>query len=53
MLESCKSAQERWGGVSELIENWLEERRILLVLYCSISGVKEPEDKRPLQIKNK
>ncbi|SFX23219.1 Rsd/AlgQ family anti-sigma factor [Marinospirillum alkaliphilum] len=33
MLESCKSAQERWGGVHQLIDRWLEERRQLLVSY--------------------
>ncbi|MCK2184414.1 sigma D regulator [Halomonas getboli] len=30
MLEDCKSAQERWGGVHRLIDRWLGERRTLL-----------------------
>ena len=32
MLEDCKSAQERWGGVSEIIDRWLQERQQMLVL---------------------
>ena len=52
MLESCKSAQERWGGVSELIDAWLEERVQLLVLYCSLTGSGQTEeDRRPIQEK--
>jgi regulator of sigma D len=31
MLENCKSAKERWGGVSEIIDRWLEERQQMLV----------------------
>ncbi|MFT2110898.1 sigma D regulator [Marinomonas sp. 2405UD68-3] len=30
MLESCKSAQERWGGVHDMIDRWLEQRRFLI-----------------------
>ena len=37
MLENCLSAQERWGGVSEIIDKWLQERQELLVLYCNLS----------------
>lgn len=33
MLESCKNAQERWGGVHQLIDRWLDERRNLLISY--------------------
>lgn len=39
MLENCKSAKERWGGVNEIIDRWLEERQQLLVQYCSLSGL--------------
>lgn len=38
MLEDCKSAQERWGGVSEIIDRWLNERQKLLVDYCDLSN---------------
>ncbi|MFT7560225.1 MAG: regulator of sigma D [Flavobacteriales bacterium] len=37
MLENCKSAQERWGGVSEIVDRWLGERQKLLVQYCALS----------------
>jgi len=30
MLENCQSAKERWGGVSEIIDRWLQERQELL-----------------------
>jgi regulator of sigma D len=39
MLENCKSAKERWGGVSEIIDRWLEERQAMLVQYCTLSGL--------------
>jgi len=42
MLENCKSAQERWGGVSEIIDKWLAERQTMLVDYCALSeGVED------------
>ncbi|BCD99006.1 sigma D regulator [Marinagarivorans cellulosilyticus] len=45
MLEDCKSAQERWGGVSEIIDRWLQERQELLVDYCALSSaLTEPQD---------
>jgi len=37
MLESCKNAQERWGGVHQLIDRWLSERRELLISYNRLS----------------
>lgn len=38
MLENCKSAKERWGGVSEIVDRWLQERQDMLVRYCALSG---------------
>lgn len=38
MLEVCRSASERWGGVSVLIDDWLMERKELLILYCALTG---------------
>jgi len=37
MLEHCKSAKERWGGVSDIIDRWLNERQNLVVGYCYLS----------------
>ncbi len=49
MLEGCKSAKERWGGVSGLIDAWLNERQRMIVLYCSMTGVEQQKtDERPL-----
>ncbi|MCV6606055.1 MAG: sigma D regulator [Porticoccaceae bacterium] len=39
MLENCKSLQERWGGVSNIIDRWLQNRQELLVGYCELSNV--------------
>lgn len=45
MLENCKSAQERWGGVSDIIDKWLAERQVMLVDYCGLSDdVEEMDD---------
>ena len=47
MLENCQSAQERWGGVNNIIDRWLNQRQSLLVAYCGLSGVKEFADNDP------
>ena len=39
MLENCKTPQERWGGVSEIIDRWLQRRQELLVDYCELSNI--------------
>lgn len=44
MLQDCKSAQERWGGVSEIIDRWLNERQELLVDYCELSNAISDKD---------
>lgn len=36
MLEDCKTAQERWGGVHRLIDRWFEERREMLVAFMDL-----------------
>ena len=38
MLEHCRNARERWGGVSDLIDRWLKERQDVLVRYCELSA---------------
>jgi regulator of sigma D len=37
MLEKCRNAQERWGGVHQLIDRWLGERRELVQAYTALS----------------
>ncbi|PXF29281.1 transcriptional regulator [Pokkaliibacter plantistimulans] len=37
MLEKCESAKERWGGVSDLIDAWLQDRQEVLVAYFNCS----------------
>ena len=44
MLENCKSARERWGGVSEIIDRWLHSRQNLLVSFCHLSEKKSFSD---------
>ncbi|SHL27819.1 Rsd/AlgQ family anti-sigma factor [Phytopseudomonas punonensis] len=41
MLESCQNAQERWGGVHQLIDRWLQERAELIKGYVAISDVSD------------
>ncbi|MBX2808265.1 MAG: sigma D regulator [Cellvibrionaceae bacterium] len=47
MLENCKSAKERWGGVNNMIDDWLQERQQLLIEYCGLSTVELFDDKNP------
>ncbi|VXC84817.1 Transcriptional regulatory protein AlgQ [Pseudomonas sp. 8Z] len=37
MLESCRNAQERWGGVHQLIDRWLHERHELVKAYKGLA----------------
>lgn len=36
MLERCKTAQERWGGVDRLIDRWLADRKKLVEQYVAV-----------------
>ena len=36
MLESCQNAQERWGGVHQLIDRWLQERHELVGAFGAL-----------------
>lgn len=38
MLEKCRNAKERWGGVSTIIDHWLEERQRLISVFVAIPG---------------
>ncbi len=47
MLDNCKTAKERWGGVSNIIDRWLQERQDMLVQYCDLSGLDASADNTP------
>jgi len=36
MLENCKTAQERWGGVSDIIDGWLASRQALISAFVAL-----------------
>ena len=48
MLEKCKDAQERWGGVHQLIDKWLNDRQNLIVHFCNLSASKPLSTEEPL-----
>jgi len=37
MLDNCTNAEERWGGVHQLIDQWLGERRELVSRYYQLA----------------
>jgi regulator of sigma D len=41
MLESCRNAQERWGGVHLLIDRWLQDRNQLIRTYDALCDTPE------------
>ena len=47
MLENCKTLQERWGGVNEIIDRWLQRRQALLVGYCELSNISTFDSENP------
>ena len=51
MLESCKNAQERWGGVNKLVDRWLQDRLELIRLYDALGDTPEAlaADRKGLQ----
>ena len=39
MLTRLKQAKQEWGGTLTVIDNWLENRQKLVVLYCELAGL--------------
>lgn len=39
MLTKLKKAKIEWGGTLSVIDNWLEARQSLVVLYCELAGL--------------
>lgn len=54
MLERCRTAQERWGGVHEIIDRWLKSRKALVESYISLRDIGEytPTDTPKIQAFN-
>lgn len=42
MLESCHNAQERWGGMYQLIDRRLHGRQQLVQAFDVLSGIQAP-----------
>ncbi|KXU38550.1 transcriptional regulator [Ventosimonas gracilis] len=42
MLEHCQSASERWGGVNQLLDRWLAERKDLADAYSHLQNNGKP-----------
>ncbi|MBV2131826.1 sigma D regulator [Pseudomonas sp. MAP12] len=36
MLENCRNAQERWGGVHLLLDRWIQQRHQVVSLYQAL-----------------
>ncbi len=36
MLKNLDTLKQHWGGVSDIVDRWLDERRELLVKYCDL-----------------
>ncbi|WAJ69963.1 sigma D regulator [Catenovulum adriaticum] len=51
MLTELKQVQQKYGGANKAIDNWLEERRELLVRYCKLAGLL-PKEARNNTIEN-
>jgi regulator of sigma D len=47
MLEKCKTAQERWGGVHQLIDSWLEQRGTLLASFKVLNDACDADMETP------
>lgn len=47
MLNHLETRQHQWGGRSEAIDNWLQARQQLLILYCQLAGDKAHRQQLP------
>lgn len=39
MLNKVEQAEQKWGGMHDLVDSWLNERKQLLVQYCELAGL--------------
>ncbi|WP_027967210.1 sigma D regulator [Halomonas halocynthiae] len=49
MLEKCETAQERWGGVHQLVDHWLIQRRSLLVSFKALNDACDANMETPIK----
>ncbi len=47
MLEKCRTAKERWGGVSDIIDHLLEERQLLISRFVALPTLTLNEEFKP------
>lgn len=45
MLNQLENLTQRVGGSNELVDQWLQARKQLLVTYCSLVGIKPNKEK--------
>lgn len=43
MLDNCKDSRETWEAVEELLQQWLKERRDVLVKYTALAATLDRE----------
>ncbi|MEL0629367.1 sigma D regulator [Psychromonas aquatilis] len=46
MLNKLKQAKEEWGGALSIIDNWLDARQKLVILYCQLAGLPPYQDQK-------
>jgi len=46
MLTRLEKARQNWGGKHALVDQWLDERKNLLVGYCQMAGLPPFESKK-------
>lgn len=39
MLTKLEQAKEEWAGTLSVLDNWLDERQKLVILYCELAGL--------------
>lgn len=39
MLNKVEQAKQKWGGMHDVVDAWLNERKQLLVQYCELAGL--------------
>lgn len=50
MLENCQNAQERWGGVHQVIDRWLQERNELVQVFAALQVAAQTPKVNSLEI---